>query len=142
MRNNATNITVSNLVILFFLLGLAAASRLRSSQTIVASRREGTHPGWAISEFEVHPSTSLKFTIHLKQHGLDELENVFHAVSDPSNPRYGWSISYQESHTCSYPLIINFVFPCQPHRNCSQANFSLKPIWMQWFVPWRACFSA
>ena len=81
---------VVSLVLNSLLVGLVAAKRLRSTQTIVASRREGTHPGWIISEFEVHPSVPLKFTIHLKQEGLDELHETFTAVSDPSNPRYGW----------------------------------------------------
>ncbi|PRP81270.1 hypothetical protein PROFUN_04505 [Planoprotostelium fungivorum] len=61
----------------------------------LVARRDGTPHGWTEAATP-SPSEHIRWTIHLKQNNLEQLEKLFWAVSDPDNKKYGHYLTVKQ----------------------------------------------
>jgi len=119
-------------LLLFLVAGATAVASLLPLASSRSIQNRADHPfsGWSHSHENVHDDTSIEFIVHLKQQNLDELENIFWKVSDPTHRMYKQYMSQEDLHQLTRPneAAFNFVRewlnPLQPHAEITEGpNF-------------------
>ena len=76
-------------------LALGAAGATGSNDRVTVIDRSIAPNGWTRVN-RASPETAVSFVLYLKQVGLQDLDQAFHAISQPSSPRYGSFLSAAE----------------------------------------------
>jgi subtilase family serine protease len=74
----------------------STAARGENERTYISERVEPKHGLWEGSVANIGLSETVTFTIYMKQNGLDELNELFYNVSDPTHEKYGQFLSKSE----------------------------------------------